>query len=88
MVENVEGFAPMSGPVHGRRHAFDIIRRNFALVRNQKPVIESMVASGDTIALLVREHGVLVTSGEAYGMRAAQWFTFEGGKLRKICVLG
>ena len=51
---------------------------------NQKPEIESMISQGDQVAVLLRESGVLKSSGQAYTVRGVQWFTFAHGKIRKI----
>jgi hypothetical protein len=54
------------------------------MLAEQKPEIESMIADGDRIALLLRENGILKSNGQAYSVRGVQWFTFAGGKISKI----
>lgn len=81
---SVGGFEPMNGTWHGRTHAVEAVRRNFGLVKNQKPEVESIVSSRGEIAVLLREEGVLLKTGEPYSVRCARWFTFDGGKLRKF----
>jgi hypothetical protein len=59
-------------------------RRNFSLVANQKPKVESMISQGDSIAVLLREIGTFKLNGQAYRARGVQWFTFLDGKIKKI----
>ena len=47
-------------------------------------LIESMIAQGDSIAVLLRESGVFKSNGEAYRVRGVQWFTFFSGKIKRI----
>ena len=51
---------------------------------NQKAEIESMISQGEQVAVLVRESGVVKSSGQAYSVRGVQWFTFANGKIKKI----
>jgi hypothetical protein len=32
----------------------------------------------------MRESGVIKSTGQAYSIRAVQWFTFANGKIRRI----
>ena len=41
-------------------------------------------AQGDRVAVLLRESGVLKSSGRAYSVRGVQWITFADGKIKKI----
>jgi len=43
-----------------------------------------MIRQGDSIAVLMRESGVFKSTGQAYSIRAVQWFTFAGKKIKKI----
>jgi ketosteroid isomerase-like protein len=81
---NISGFAPMDGSWRGRDAVVAAARKNFALIGEQKPEIESMISQGDTIAVLLREKGVLKSNGQAYSIRGVQWFTFAEGKIKKI----
>jgi ketosteroid isomerase-like protein len=86
--ENVElhicGFGPLDGTWRGRDEVVAATRRNFALVASQKPEVESMISQGDSVVVLLRESGAFKSSRQTYSVRAVQWFTFEGGKIRKI----
>jgi len=81
---NICGFGPMHGTWRGRKEVVEATRRNFALVAGQQPEIEGMVSQGDCVAVLLRETGTVKASGQAYSIRAVQWFTFADGKIKKI----
>ncbi len=81
---NITGFGALDGTWRGRDEVVAATRRNFAMVAEQKPEIESLVSEGDRIAVLLRERGVLKANGQAYSVRGVQWFTFADGKISKI----
>jgi ketosteroid isomerase-like protein len=62
----------------------DTVRRNFAMVEDQKPVILSMVAQGETVVCIVREQGRYTEDGRGYDLHAMQEFVFRNGKLDRI----
>lgn len=78
------GFSPLDGTWRGRDEVVAATKKNFALLGSQKPEIESMIAQGEQVAVLVRESGVLKSTGQAYSVRGVQWFTFASGKIKKI----
>jgi ketosteroid isomerase-like protein len=81
---NIRGFGALDGTWRGRHEVVAATRRNFGLLEGQKPQIESMIFQGDRIAVLLRESGVLKSSGRAYDVRGVQWFEFAHGKIKKI----
>jgi ketosteroid isomerase-like protein len=81
---NIRGFGPMDGIWRGRNEVVEATRKNFGLVNGQQPEIEGMISEGDSVAVLLRESGVLKSTGQAYSIRAVQWFTFAGGKIKRI----
>jgi ketosteroid isomerase-like protein len=81
---NICGFGPMDGKWRGRSAVVEATRRNFALVDGQRPEIERIICQADCVAVLLRESGVLKSTGQAYSIRAVQWFTFAEGKIRYI----
>src|SRR5271165_5560537 len=81
---HISGFAPMDGAWRGRQQVIDATRNNVALVSNQQPVIESMISQGDCVGVLLRESGILKSTGQPYSIRGVQWFTFSNGKIRRI----
>ena len=81
---NIRGLGELDGSWRGRDAVVAATRKNFAMLAEQKPEIESMIAQGDSIAVLLRESGIFKSNGEAYRVRGVQWFTFSGGKIKKI----
>jgi ketosteroid isomerase-like protein len=81
---SIRGFGGMEGTWRGRDEVVAATRTNFAMLLEQKPEIESMIAEGDRIAVLLRENGILKSNGQAYSIRGVQWFTFADGKISKI----
>jgi ketosteroid isomerase-like protein len=81
---NICGFSPMDGVWRGRDDVVAATRKNFGLVSGQQPEIESMISQGDCVAVLLRESGVLKATGDAYSIRAVQWFTFADRKIKRI----
>jgi ketosteroid isomerase-like protein len=81
---SISGFGVMDATWRGRDEVVATTRKNFALVAEQKPEIESMVVDGDRVAVLVQERGVFKANGEAYDVRGVQWFTFANGKISRI----
>jgi ketosteroid isomerase-like protein len=81
---NICGFGPIDGTWRGRKDVVEATRKNFALLAGQQPEIEAIAAQGDCVAVLLRESGVLRSSGEAYSIRGVQWFTFAEGKIKRI----
>lgn len=78
------GLGPLDGTWRGRNDVLAATRRNFAEVADQKPEVVSMIAQGDSVAVLLRESGIFKSSGRPYGVRGVQWFTFAGGKISRI----
>jgi ketosteroid isomerase-like protein len=81
---SISGFGPLDGTWRGRADVIAATRRNFAEIGSQQPEIESMIAQGNSVAVILRESGVFKSTGQAYSIRAVQWFTFANGKIRKI----
>ena len=81
---SIRGLGELDGSWRGRDAVVAATRQNFALLAEQKPEIESMIAEGDRIAVLLRETGIFKSNGRAYRVRGVQWFTFAGGKIQKI----
>jgi ketosteroid isomerase-like protein len=81
---NISGFGALDGSWSGREAVVAATRKNFALLGEQKPEIESMISDGDRIAVLLKEKGIFKSNGQAYSVRGVQWFTFAEGKIKKI----
>lgn len=81
---SIRGLGELDGSWRGREAVIAATRKNFALLAEQKPEIEGMIVEGDRIAVLLRETGILKSNGRPYRVRGVQWFTFAGGKIKKI----
>jgi ketosteroid isomerase-like protein len=81
---NICGFPPIDGNWRGRNDVVAAARKNYSRIENQQPEIEAMISHDDSIAVLLRESGVLKSTRQAYSIRGVQWFTFADGKIRKI----
>jgi ketosteroid isomerase-like protein len=81
---NIRGFGALDGSWRGRDQVVAATRKNFGLLGEQKPEIESIISEGNRIAVLLRERGVFKANGQAYSVRGVQWFTFADGKISKI----
>jgi ketosteroid isomerase-like protein len=81
---SIIGFGALDGSWRGRDEVVAATRRNFGLLGEQKPEIESMISQGDRIAVLLRESGIFKSNGLPYSIRGVQWFTFADGKIKKI----
>lgn len=81
---NIRGLGALDGHWRGREEVVAATRRNFAQLAEQRPEIESMIAEGGRIAVLLRETGVFKSDGHSYRVRGVQWFTFLDGKIRRI----
>jgi ketosteroid isomerase-like protein len=81
---NIRGFPAIDGSWRGRNEVVAAARKNYAQIENQQPAIEAMISEGESIAVLLRESGVLKSTRQAYSIRGVQWFTFADGKIRKI----
>jgi ketosteroid isomerase-like protein len=81
---HISGFSALDGTWRGRDEVVAATRRNFAALDGQKPAIESTISQGDSVAVLIRESGIFKSNGQAYSIRAVQWFTFSNGRIKKI----
>jgi len=62
----------------------DAVRRNFAMLEAQTPVLLSIVAQGEAVVVIVREQGRYVEEGRGYDLHAVQEFLFREGKLARV----
>ena len=81
---NICGFGALDGSWRGRDAVVAATRKNFGMLEQQKPEIESIISQGDRIAVLLRERGVFKANGQPYSVRGVQWFTFADGKIKNI----
>jgi ketosteroid isomerase-like protein len=75
---------PFIRNAEGASAFLDTVRKNFAMVEDQNPVLLSIVAQGESVVCIVREQGRYVEDGRRYDMHAMQEFLFREGKLERI----
>jgi ketosteroid isomerase-like protein len=75
---------PFAGRWEGRDRVLEAIRDNFAQVEDQKPVVESVVAQGDTVVVVFNEEGRVKATGNTYHLRCVQVFTLRDGRVTRV----
>jgi len=76
--------SPFIGSWRGRAEVLAAMERNFKIVTDQCPTIESLTAQGDLVVLIARETGRLTATDETYSARWAQEFTFDHGRVCRL----
>ncbi|MDG3005366.1 nuclear transport factor 2 family protein [Paludisphaera mucosa] len=72
---------PFRGRWKGRAEVGEALRRNFAMIEDQEPVIRSIEAQGDQVDVVFHEHGRVRETGAPYAVLCAQSFTIRDGKI-------
>ncbi|HEX4609588.1 MAG TPA: nuclear transport factor 2 family protein [Urbifossiella sp.] len=75
---------PFAGSWSGKELVLGAIRDNFSLVEDQHPVVESVVAQGDSVVVLFDESGRVRATDRPYRVRCVQVFTFRDGRLARM----
>jgi hypothetical protein len=75
---------PFIRTAEGASAFLEAVRRNFAMLEDQNPVLLSIVAQGEAVVCIVREQGRYAEDGRRYDMHAVQEFVFRDGKLARI----
>lgn len=75
---------PLVGYTKGRNQVVEAARKNFHLLEDQKPEIQTVVAQGDTVVVMARERGRFAATGKEYDFYWVQFFTFKDGKVIRI----
>ncbi len=73
--------APFAGKSVGRAEVIETMARNFALLEDQQPELETVVAQGDTVVVVGRERGRFRATGQAYQAHWIQIYTYRDGKI-------
>ena len=81
---DIRGVGSMDGDWRGRARVVEVARANFSQLADQKPEIESIISGNNSMAVLFHESGVFKLEGRSYRFRVVQWFTFAGGKVKRI----
>lgn len=72
---------PFLGRWQGRNAVLAAVTANFAMIENQNPDVEQVVAQGDALVIVLRERGRFRATGVAYHVHGVQVFTFRDGKV-------
>jgi ketosteroid isomerase-like protein len=75
---------PLVGRWQGRAAVVAATRRNFDLLTEQQPELQTVVAQGNSVVVVGRERGRWRATGEPYEIHWVQEFTFRDGKLARI----
>ena len=75
---------PFIKEAHGPEEFGKAMAYNFSLLDDQKPVVNSVVAQGDTVVVFADEEGKFRETGRDYQMQWVQQFTFKNRKLIKF----
>ena len=75
---------PMCGRWVGRDEVLAAAAANFALLENQMPEIDSVVAQGDMVVIFARETGRFKPTGKDYSLRYVQLFVFDGDRISRM----
>jgi ketosteroid isomerase-like protein len=78
--------APIPFPrvVRGRRGLAEQLRKNFEVVEEQIPEVQTVVAQGNLLVVVGFERGRVRASGQPYALYWVQLFTFRNGKIVSI----
>jgi ketosteroid isomerase-like protein len=74
----------LCGSWRGHADVLAALERNFSHFTDQSPVIQTVVAQGDTVVVVARETGKLVATGETYHVHWVQIFTFDNDRVAKV----
>jgi uncharacterized protein len=75
---------PMAGRTQGREQVLERLRANLALVEEQRPQIEAVVAQGDSVVVFARETGRFRPTGREYVLNWVQHYTFADGRIASV----
>lgn len=75
---------PFIRSAEGAPAFLEAVRRNFAMLKEQNPVLLSIVAQGEAVVCFLREQGRYVEDGRPYDLHAVQEFLFRDGKLARV----
>ena len=76
--------SPFSGKWQGRSDVLAAMERNFGLVEDQRPTVQSVVAQGDMVIVTAREEGRVRATGTTYSVQWMQEFSFADGKMKRV----
>jgi ketosteroid isomerase-like protein len=76
--------APFAGQYQGRPQVVGTIAANFALLEDQQPELETVIAQGDSVVVVARERGRFRATSQSYLARWVQIITYRGDQICKL----
>ena len=68
--------SPFNGRWKGREEVLAAVKKNFSLVADQRPTMQSVVAQGDIVIVVARETGRMKETGKQYDVHWMQEYLF------------
>jgi uncharacterized protein len=75
---------PILGRWRGRDEVAAAVASNFAMLKNQRPEIRSLIAQGDTVVVLGHEEGLVVATEVSYAVHWVQVYRFQDGRIAQL----
>jgi ketosteroid isomerase-like protein len=75
---------PFLGKWRGKEKVVEVVERNFGMLEEQRPQVQTLVAQGDTVVVVGREQGKVRGSGEQYDFHWVAFFTFRDGLVVRV----
>ena len=75
---------PFIREANGRAEMLEAIRQNFGAVQDQRPRIESVIAQGETVIVMLEEEGEVRATGKRYRIKGMQRFIIREMKVELV----
>ena len=75
---------PFIHSADGKLDFLNAVRHNFGELRSQRPIIEAVVAQGDTVVVVSREEGELRATGAHYEVHGVHRYVCRDGKIALV----
>jgi len=75
---------PFIHSADGKRDFLNAVRHNFGELQSQRPIIEAVVAQGDTVVVVSREEGELREGGACYEIHVMHRYVCRDGKIALV----
>lgn len=75
---------PIAGRWKGRDQVLEATARNYGQLEDQRPEVTSVLAQGDTVAVMGRERGRIRATGREYELPWMHLFTLREGQIVRL----
>jgi ketosteroid isomerase-like protein len=75
---------PILGRWRGRDEVAAAVVSNFAMLKDQRPEIRSLIAQGDGVVVFGHEEGVFVATDASYAVHWVQVYRFRDGRIAHL----